>query len=159
MGDFDGLFLRLSGDMRGIAHKMDSGLGFADEADLFQEELAYLWESFNNGKLEDKTDSYILQGCFFHLKNYLRPKDKSTRFVSLDTARLVLSKDSVSVFYSENERGISANDVIEGLFGREKEVAALMAQGLTTREIGARLNISHVMVVKIMKKIRNKFKN
>jgi RNA polymerase sigma factor (sigma-70 family) len=39
---------------------------------------------------------------------------------------------------------------------REKEIVRLSAEGLTVREIGSRLGISHVMVVKMRKKIRIK---
>jgi len=43
-----------------------------------------------------------------------------------------------------------------GLTKREKEVFNLGLEGLTTREIGGRLGISHVMVVKLKGKIRDK---
>ena len=158
MKDFDGLCSRLSGDMKGIAHKLDIGLGYADEKDLFQEELSYLWESFSKGDLDEKTDSYILQGCYFHLKNYLRPRDKRTKYESLEKAGPVLSFESVEGYCLEKEISLTSTDILESLSGREHEVASLTSLGLTSREVGSRLNISHVMVVKIMKKVRNKFK-
>ena len=42
------------------------------------------------------------------------------------------------------------------LTDRERYVFGLYLQGLTTREIGNRLNVSHVMVVKIEKRISEK---
>ena len=46
----------------------------------------------------------------------------------------------------------------DGLTRREKEVFCLALEGLTTREIGSRLGISHVRVVKLKGKIRDKCK-
>jgi DNA-directed RNA polymerase specialized sigma24 family protein len=42
----------------------------ADQDDLLQEGWVYLWE--NRKKLEDKTISYILTGCYFRFIDYLK---------------------------------------------------------------------------------------
>jgi RNA polymerase sigma factor (sigma-70 family) len=48
------------------------------------------------------------------------------------------------------------DEVLGRLNEREKVVFRLYLDGLTTRDIGTRLGISHVMVVKIKKKIKEK---
>ena len=45
-----------------------------------------------------------------------------------------------------------------GLTKREKELLSLCAQDLTTRQIGQRLGISHVSVLKAMRRVRGKCK-
>lgn len=80
---FEEIIKRLRPKLRGIAYKLNRRCGFLNEEDLCQEGLVYLWDSFNRGLLEAKTESYILQGCYFHLKNYLRVNLKRVNFVSL----------------------------------------------------------------------------
>ena len=45
-----------------------------------------------------------------------------------------------------------------GLTGREREVFTRLTDGYTVREIGRRMGISHVMVLKIKKNILKKVK-
>ncbi len=127
----------------------------------------HLWVSFKEGRLDDKTDSYILQGCYFHLKNFLRKTEEKVNLVSLD-AKL----DEEGMRFEENlclENPESCFNRLEakflidhlqnnGLTQREKEVLSLILEGLTVREIGKRLGISHVRVVKIKANIVSKSK-
>jgi RNA polymerase sigma factor (sigma-70 family) len=46
--------------------------------------------------------------------------------------------------------------VLRKLDEREQEVLRLLMEGLTVREIGDRLGISHVMVVKLWRRMRDK---
>ena len=46
--------------------------------------------------------------------------------------------------------------MVKILTEREKEVVFLSIDGLTVREIGVKLNISHVMVIKIKNNIKRK---
>lgn len=69
---FEALVGKLTSTLRRITRKLNGHFTFMDDQDLFQEALIHLWSCFQSGSLDDKTDSYILQGCYFHLKNYIR---------------------------------------------------------------------------------------
>ena len=161
---FEDILSRLSPTLRRITYRLNGHFSFFDDDDLFQEALEHLWLAFQDGRLEDKTDSYILQGCYFHLKNYLRKTMDKAALTSLN--ELIDEEDGTleDVLTCRNE-GLS-NDMdrsllVEaakknGLTARESEVLSLALDGLTVREIGSRLGISHVMVIKIKRKIQNK---
>src|SRR6056297_712198 len=63
---------RLRYQLKAIIRKLNIKYQYIDSDDLYQETLLYLWQQNRNGKLKDKNDSYILQGCYYYLKNYLR---------------------------------------------------------------------------------------
>ena len=167
--EFATLVKKISPTLKRIAYKLNGHFTSFNHDDMYQEALMHLWVDYNEGKLADKTDSYILQGCYFHLKNYIRKDSDKARFVSLEgcqdnedgqqqsaTDYLLHIKDPQD--YLELAH---CNLVIEqinnnGLTKREKEVFSFALEGLTTREIGARLGISHVMVVKIKGRIKSK---
>lgn len=168
--EFEVLLKRILPKLKGITWRL-SGRGlFFNHEDLYQEAVVYLWQQFRQGGLADKTDSYVLQGCYFYLKNYLRTHRRKAVLVSLDEP--VYDDEGCPLRLDDiipQEGGCSVRDsahtdfIIEeinnnGLTGREKEVFNLVLVGLTTREIGARLGISHVRVVKLQKKIREKCK-
>lgn len=160
------LLNRISPKLKRIACRLNCRLTFFNEEDLYQEALIHLWSSSNRGELADKTDSYILQGCYFHLKNYIRTHKEKAILVSLEAARgkedsfdleevLCQEMDNsgrTSLHYKMLVETIQNN----GLTKREKEVFSLSLKGLTTREIGQRLGISHVRVVKLRGSIREK---
>jgi len=164
--NFEDMIGKLSPTLRRITHKLNGHFSFFDENDLFQEALEHLWTAFNNGKLDSKTDSYVLQGCYFYLKNYLRKTLDKTRLVSLEQlmgeedgwAERSLGKDDPAIEEALDTNDISAAAEKSSLSERERKVMTLSLESLTTREIGAKLGISHVMVVKIRKSIRKKFR-
>ncbi len=165
--EFEKLTKRLTPKLRGIAYKLNYRFTFFNDDDLFQEALIYLWKEFMVGKLADKTDSYVLQGCYFHLQNYIRiAKDKFTSF-SLDipvdqekdsSFECLFFKDENSDSYFERLNQKLLIEVIRnnGLTSREKELLPLFAEGLPVREIGKRVGVSHVRVLKIRDEIRGK---
>ena len=127
----------------------------------------HLWRDYKDGKLVDKTDSYILQGCYFHLKNYIRKNYDKAKLVSLenmaneegatfDLDKILSLENPESSFELVNCKMLIEKINNNGLTRREKEVFCLALEGLTTREIGGRLGISHVRVVKLKGKIRDK---
>ena len=164
---FDEMLKRISPTLKRITYKLDGRHSFLNNTDLFQEAVVHLWEDFNAGKLEGKTDSYILQGCYFYLKNYLRKVRTSKVIISLDNVAqdddsgfedFLLLKGQKENDYLDylNNKMLVDSIMNNGLTGREKEILSLFGEGLTTREIGERIGVSHVRVVKLMHRIREK---
>ncbi|MBI4972379.1 MAG: sigma-70 family RNA polymerase sigma factor [Candidatus Omnitrophica bacterium] len=164
---FEELLKKLSPTIKRIAYKLKRQGLFFNEEDLYQEALVYLWRNFKCGLLKDKTDSYILQGCYFYLKNYIRKNTKRIIVLSLhcrnrgeETAGLeeVIPDGLDKSTYLDylNDKLLAEAIQNNGLNPREKELLYFYAQGLTTREIGQRLGVSHVRVVKLTKRIRQK---
>ena len=164
---FESLIKRISPTLKRITYKLNGHFSFFNDEDLYQEALIHLWLDFKEGKLRNNTDSYILQGCYFYLKNYIRKNYDKASLISLE--RLVNSEgedfnlDNVlSLKVSESHFDlINCKMLIEkisnnGLTKREKEIFRFSQEGLTTREIGDRLGISHVRVVKLKSKIKDK---
>jgi RNA polymerase sigma factor (sigma-70 family) len=165
--DFLTLVKRLSPKLKGIAHKLNYRFTFFNDEDLFQEALVHLWKESSAGKLDGYTDSYILQGCYFYLQNYIRgAKDKFTSF-SLDVGEAQDPEHSESSFDLKDERSEDyfkrLNDKMtvevimnNGLTRREKELLPLFSDGLTMRQIGKKFGVSHVAVLKMREAIRRK---
>ena len=136
-----------------------------DDQDLFQEALVHLWTNFSSGALSDKTDSYMLQGCYFHLRNYLRKNQEQAVLISLghpadeDDPRAEDIPDVRSLHsFDEAEGNLQIGAMEEGgITEREKNVLLFSLEGMTTREIGKQLGISHVSVVKIRNRIKERY--
>lgn len=165
---FEELVKKLTPKLKGITYRLKGYSGYFDEEDLYQEALIHLFNDFNCGKLSDKTDSYILQGCFFHLKNYLRTHFDRAKFIELSEA--ATEEENVLAVFERFFATRTEDSPAElthcsllletinnnGLTAREKDVFNLAFEGLTTREIGGRLGISHVRVIKLRKSIAEK---
>jgi len=164
--DFQTLVNRISPKLKGITHRLNGHFTFFNDEDLYQEAMSHLWIDYNGGKLFDKTDSYILQGCYFHLKNHIRKVQDKACLVSMHTLigekedteleSLLCLEDPRSCFEDTHNKILIEEILNDGLTAREKEVFSLCLEGLTTREIGKILGISHVMVVKLRGKIKDK---
>lgn len=164
---FNELIQKLSPKLKGITHRLNGCFSFFNDEDLYQEAMAHLWVDYKDGKLFDKTDSYILQGCYFHLKNYIRRVGDKVRLVSMDSLigeegweleDILCPQDSESRLEEAHNKILIEEILNDGLTSREKEIFSLCLRGLTTREIGSRLGISHVRVVKLRKRIKDKCK-
>ena len=162
---FEMLVRKLSPTLKRIAGKLGGNFPVVDDQDLFQEALIHLWSHFRLGELDDKTDSYILQGCYFHLRNYIRKTRDSAVLLSLSNIpdedgapfEETLVAENVAS-YDEVEGSLQIEAMAEsGITQREKDVLSFSLEGLTTREIGKKLGISHVSVVKIRNKIKEKY--
>ena len=164
---FEGLLNRISPKLKGITYRLKGHFGFLDELDLYQQALVHLWQEFKSGMLEDKTDSYILQGCYFHLKNHIRVVRNKAMLLSFESVlregdsaweeKLSLEDyNSRNYFQELNDKMLADTIRNNGLTSREKHVLSLCSEGLTTREIGRNISVSHVRVVKIMAEIRRK---
>jgi RNA polymerase sigma factor (sigma-70 family) len=162
---FDVLIKRISPTLQRITQKLNGHFTFMDHEDLFQEAVLHLWTDFQGGSLDDKTDSYLLQGCYFHLKNYIRTVQDKAPLVSLsdvvdeEAVRLeeILETEDVAAFdYVDGKMQVEAL-LDTGLTQREQDVLSLSIEGLTTREIGKKLGISHVAVVKVRNKLKSRY--
>ena len=160
--DFEGVIKKFSPMVRRIAYKLSNRYRFFNYDDFYQEAILYLWCVFRQDKLADKTDSYILQGCYYYLKNHIRTSidkasisslneileggDNSLEELISDTAAKNIIEDIDEVLIKEYAH--------EHLDSREKKIFDLSYEGFTVREIGKRLKISHVMVVKIRRRLK-----
>ncbi len=163
--NFEDMLKKISPKLRGITHKLNGHFTFFDEEDLYQEAVELLWIQHNQDKLGDKTDSYVLQGCYFHLKNYIRKTMDKAKLVSLQkltedgdsTLESFLGYEDRRIEDNAEEVSISESEAVKKMTGRERTILKLSMEGSTVREIGEKLGISHVMVVKIKKGMRKRF--
>ncbi|MBF0570328.1 MAG: sigma-70 family RNA polymerase sigma factor [Candidatus Omnitrophica bacterium] len=164
---FEELIERISPKLKGIVYKIHGSCQSFSEEDLYQEAVLQLWVDYNDGKLSDKTDSYVLQSCFFYLKNHIRKVQDKTSLMRLnmpiDEGSFKL-QDVLSLRQETPvEEDFDIDTLMEEVFKnelsrKEKEIAFFYLQGWTTREIAQRLGLSHVSVVKFEGKIREKCK-
>ena len=158
---FNTILKRILPSLKQIIFKLHRKSAVIDTDDLYQESLIYLWLNIKNGILADKTDSYILQGCYFHLQNYIRTKSDKFESVSLDNFfpgddSLLLEEIIPDRQSGTDSTGITGLLPSGKLTEREKQVLELVKKGMTVREIGKHLGISHVRVVKLKQKLSKK---
>jgi RNA polymerase sigma factor (sigma-70 family) len=163
--NFESLVKKISPTLKRIAHKLNGHYTFFDDEDLYQEALMHLWVDFGEGSLKDKTDSYILQGCYYHLKNYIRKTQDNVPLISLTTpmgedGRTIeesLPSDETNLFDNLDSKLQLEMAEEKYLTEREKEVLSLLMDGMSMREVGSKIGISHVMVLKIRNRIKEKY--
>lgn len=161
---FEEYIERLSPTLRRITYRLNGHFSFFNDDDLFQEAMEHLWVSFQKGSLDNKTDSFVLQGCYFHLKNYIRKMIDKAKLTSINsvideegtTLEDILIAEDHSIEDAADNAMLGEKIEMGGLSKREGEILTLSLEGLTVREIGRRMGISHVMVIKIKKQIRVK---
>ncbi len=138
----------------------------ADQDDLLQEGWLYLWK--NREKLENKTISYVLRGCYFRFIDYFRQGssiDSKSRENVIVISLYYTSDEGqtplVSIISSEAEDGkdvLIAKDLEEqirnGLNAKLKETYDLLLEGHTLGEMAKELNLTHEAVRLRVKKIR-----
>lgn len=165
---FEELVQKLSPKLKAIAKKLDGRYTSFDDDDLYQEALCSLWEKYSKGELADKTDSFVLQGCFFFLKNHIRKvykaiDAKSTSLQALideegHTLEEILPLEHSHQDYLAVEEKILLETIYAQLSERERKILELSIDDITTRQIGQSIGISHAMVIKIKNKIKDKCK-
>ncbi len=163
---FEELVKKMSPKLRAITRKLDGKYTSFDDDDLYQEALLELWRKYNQLELDGKTDSYILQGCLFFLKNYIRKAYKRIDFCSVSLNTMLTDEDYtlediLPSFCTEGSResieeGLFLEDVDKLLDARQRKVLHYLLRDTTVREIGRNLGISHAMVIKIKNKIKDK---
>ncbi|MBF0619847.1 MAG: sigma-70 family RNA polymerase sigma factor [Candidatus Omnitrophica bacterium] len=164
---FEELIKRIAPKLKGIVYKFPKHFNAFDGDDLYEEAVAHLWADYQAGKLADKTESYILQSCYFFLKNHVRKVQDKLNFVSMNAPVNEAGGEFQDALLPEEKNADpdeeDIDDLMEEVFmnvltRQEKEVAFFYLQGWTTRKIGERLGLSHVSVVKLQEKIREKCK-
>ena len=164
---FEELSERISSKLKGIAYKIHRAAPSFSAEDLYQEAVLNLWVDYKSGELSNKTDSYVLQGCYFYLKNYVRMAREKMSLLSINIPIHEKGLEWQDVLSSEEtapvEEKPDMDTLMENVFQyelsrKEKEVAFFYLQGWTTRDIAERIGTSHVSVVKIESKIREKCK-
>lgn len=154
--EFEIFLKKFEPELKKIAFRLNEIPEFIDENDLVQEMRIHLWLKWKNGEFGDKTSSYILQSCYFHIKNYLRKiKDN---FTEINIEEILLQNCKSYFCYSLNlvEEKFDESLINRKFTQREKQVYILCKQGLTLREIGKILKISFVRVYKIKNNIKKK---
>lgn len=168
--ELDEIINRLRFQLKAIIRKLNIRYQYIDSEDLYQEALLYLWQQNVNGQLKGKNDSYILQGCYYNLRNYIR---KNIKFEDKQiNNRYSYSKSGQSQEVEKDNqlynKNIDNHDLDEYLYYdefekslsfKEKSLLNLRIRGLSTREIGKELGISHTMVSKLRKKIMDKYQS
>lgn len=164
---FEFMVRRLSPVLKRITKRLNGHHSYFDEEDLYQEALVHLWRAHGKGSIDDKTDSYILQGCYYHLKNHLRKVRENVIFVSFNEPagddgasweEMIASDESSAFAILEGKLRLQA--IYDACSSeRDHQVVNLLVDGMSVREIGSRLGISHVMVLKIKNRIRDKYLN
>jgi len=156
----------LTPKLRQLALRYKSLCSFFDEDDLYAEMLIFLFTQWRRGALTGKTESYIVQSCYFHLRNFLRTAGERYRPVPLDAVATdiqdaarglaleeMLADGTPSLSEYTEGRALYATIMNNGFKQIEKNIVRYLVDGFTVREIGAKLGISHAMVVKYKKNI------
>lgn len=163
--DFETLYKRISPRLKRIAQSRNGHGFFIGKEDLYQEMCIYLWNNFKDGVPAGINDAYIIRGCEFHILNYLRKEKEKAIIFSLeepvndngDTLKDILPNRNEPLDKHADKKMVFDYIKNNGFSKQEKEVFSLLSAGYTTREIGKKLGISHVMVVKCKKRIINKW--
>jgi len=164
--NFETLFKRISPRLKKLAVYHSRRNYFSvDAGDLYQEMSVYLWDNFKEEVPAVLNDAYIVKGCEFYILNYIRKQRKKAKIISLDMPLDETGctlKDFLPDSKEPLETYVDAHIVVEEIGNcntteREKQVFALLLEGYNIREIGRKIGISHVRVVKIRGNILNKW--
>lgn len=148
---------RIAGDVTGNK---------ADQDDLLQEGWLYLWK--NREKLENKTISYVLKGCYFRFIDYLKQgssiDSKSRENVTVVSLYYISDEGQTPLMSIISSGAEDARDVLiardleeqirNRLNAKLKETCDLLLEGYTIGEIAKELNLTHEAVRLRVKKIR-----
>lgn len=163
--DFEDLLETIKPKLKQLALRYDRYLSYCSEEDMLGEMMGFLWAQWRTGKLDDKTESYIVQACYFHLRNYLRKAKDMYACISIDAGPAEEGrnlKDSIPDAvpavpeYVEGNNAVARTMDAGGLNRMERIVFEMLLCGYTVREIGEKLDVSHTMVVKHKKNILKK---
>ena len=172
--DFETRFNNVFEKLKNIAAKYSGICSYTDADDLYAEMRFHLWKLWREGVLEDKTESYVTQACYFYIRNYLRTAKDTLKPLSLDEpcGSADFSDDNGGDGMSRlgdmipdglpgtselfESRALYEKIMNNGLSTLEKDIVRYLYNGYTVREIGGILGLSHVMIVKHKKQIAEK---
>ena len=147
--------------LRGIATRLAPA---TLREDLVQEAMVHLWHM--EQRSPGKTETWYLQGCRFHLQNYLRHgrsidslKRSWNRAANDGPAAGAVSLAESGELNCSSWEEIGVNDFIAVLLlwitPEEKDTLFCLMEGLSARQAAKRLNISHTMVNRHRTRIAN----
>ena len=126
--------------------------------------LIHLWNNFKDGVPTGINETYIVKSCKFYILNYLRKIIENIKILSLET---LINEDGdklKDVLASKSEtdpldryKKLTLKEIKKELPKKEKEVFSLLLKGYTVREVGHRLGVSHVRIVKLKQGIIKKW--
>ena len=153
---------KISAGIKGIAYKLNGKYAYVDHDDLFQEAVLYLWKEYNLNTFLGKNDSYLLQGCYYYLRNYLRNMELKSRNISIYDKKTGNNSRDKEFFVAKEEtlpeNKVFMQELAALLDEKEKKVFLLLSEGYTVREIAGKTGVSHPMVIKTRKKIAERTK-
>lgn len=159
--EFTALFKKISPRLYMIARYYERGGYSTDREDLLQEMYVYLWDKYNKGMPDSINEQYVVNGCRFHLMNFLKKENNKPAIISIDEP-IDENEDTLKDILPDGGRlpgdCFDSNTLVEyvrknGFSDKEKQVFFLLLDGHTTREAAEKMRISHVMVVKYRQKI------
>ncbi|MFH1416091.1 MAG: sigma-70 family RNA polymerase sigma factor [Elusimicrobiota bacterium] len=164
---FEELLDELSPGLVAISKNISSNDSSFDSDDMVQEMMINLMNRWKNSEIEGFNNSYILQSCWFHIKNHLRKYNRSYETLTLDEYTDDDRSKGLIDVYDNSDENEDEYELLEGkilkediekedLTEREKEVLSLTLGGYTLRETAAALKISFVRVHKILNNIKSK---
>jgi len=162
--NFEELYKKITPILKRIARRHRTQCLFTDDNDLYQEMCVYLWNNYKNGMPENVNESYIIKGCEFHILNYLRKNRDNVTLISMekplgdsrDTIEDIIADTAMPVDELVDKKIIKDEIRNNGFSEKEKEAFFLLAEGMTAREAGKRMHISHVMVLKYKNRLISK---
>ncbi len=161
--DFQALSEKVSPKLKRLSSRYKGYVSFVDEEDLYQEMLVHLWNNFKDGIPANMNEVYIIKGCEFHILNYLRKAKDNIKILSLETPIDENGGILRDILPSNNERDsldgykkLTFGEVKGELSEKEKNVFSLLLEGYTVREVGYKLRVSHVRIVKLKQGIVKK---
>ncbi len=153
---------KISAGIKGIAYKLNGKYAYVDHDDLYQEAVLHLWKEYKLNTFLGKNDSYLLQGCYYYLRNYVRNMELKSRNISIYDKKYSNSGRDKEYFVAKEEKPPEDEVFMQELSGlleeKEKKVFLLLSEGYTIREIAGKTGVSHPMIIKTRKKIAERTK-
>ena len=143
---------RTRGLLRGLVRRLTTDPALED--DLIQEAIIHLW--LREKERPGQRPSWYIQGCRLYLQNYLRKGrsvDGGNRRFSVSLPMLGEQHENLEPHTDDSLLSlVCARDVVrelsKWLTPLEKQVLNLSHEGLSLREIGERLNLSHTSIIR-----------